>query len=155
MTAASGEDPVRIAIVAARFNGEIVDRLVSTALDELERAGVAASDIVVCRVPGSFELATAAQALLHGPKPPDAVICLGAVIRGETPHFEYVATAAAHGILRVALDARRPVIFGVLTVETIEQAWDRAEGRCRRGAEAASAALEMAALLRDVARGGR
>jgi 6,7-dimethyl-8-ribityllumazine synthase len=141
---------VRLAIIAARFNGDVVDRLIATAIDELARNGITADDIPVHRVPGAFELPVAAQAVLRSADPPDAVICFGAVIRGETPHFDFVAGAAAEGILRVGLDAGRPVIFGVLTTNTLEQAWDRADGTYRRGEDAARDALEMVRLLRSL-----
>lgn len=144
---------LRIAVIASRFNGDIVDRLIETALAELSALGVAVADIALIRVPGAFELALAAQAVLRAPQPPDAVICLGAVIRGETPHFDFVAGAAAEGILRVGLDTGRPVIFGVLTTDTPEQAWDRADGRYRRGADAARDAVDMGRLLRSIAEG--
>lgn len=143
---------LRIAIVAARFHPEIVDRLVDTARAELERLGVAADGIAVHRVPGAFELPVAALAVARAARPPDAVICLGAVVRGETPHFDFVAGAAADGILRVGLDTGRPVIFGVLTTNTTEQAWDRADGAYRRGADAARDAVAMARLLSIVGR---
>lgn len=138
---------LRIGIVAARFNAEIVGRLVETARDELGRLGVRPEDVTLLRVPGAFELPIVAQALLRSADPPDAVICLGAVIQGETPHFDFVAGAAADGILRVGLDAGRPVIFGVLTTNTMVQAQDRADGTYRRGADAARDAVEMARLL--------
>lgn len=141
---------VRIAIVASRFNAEIVDGLVETCLAELERGGVPARDVLVLRVPGAYELPLAAQAVLRSAQAPDAVICFGAVVRGETAHFEYVAGAASDGILRVSLDAGRPVIFGVLTTNTIEQAWDRVNGTWRRGEDAARDALEMVHMIRSL-----
>ncbi|MDA8203586.1 MAG: 6,7-dimethyl-8-ribityllumazine synthase [Chloroflexi bacterium] len=149
--APAGDDPdgrgLRIGIVAARFNAEIVEVLVETARDELRRLGVRSEDVVLLRVPGAFELPIAARALLRSAAPPDAVICLGAVIQGETRHFDFVAGAAADGILRVGLDSGRPVIFGVLTTNTLAQARDRAEGTYRRGADAARDAVAMARLL--------
>ncbi len=138
---------LRIGIVAARFNADVVDRLLDTARQELARLGVRPEDVVVLRVPGAFELPVAARALLCSADPPDAVICLGAVIQGETRHFDFVAGAAADGILRVSLDTGRPVIFGVLTASTMDQAWDRADGRYRRGVDAARDAVEMTRLL--------
>ncbi len=138
---------LRIGIAAARFNGEIVERLVETARDELARLGVRPEDVVLVRVPGAFELPIAARALLRSAEPPDAVICFGAVVQGETRHFDFVAGAAADGILRVGLETGRPVIFGVLTTGTLAQAWDRADGTHRRGADAARDAVEMARLL--------
>lgn len=138
---------LRIGIVAARFNAEVVERLVATALDELARLGVRPEDVTVLRVPGAFELPIAAQALLRVADAPDAVICLGAVIQGETRHFDFVAGAAADGILRVGLATGRPVIFGVLTTNTLAEARDRADGTYRRGADAARDAVEMARLV--------
>lgn len=138
---------LRIGIVAARFNADIVERLVETAGDELARLGVLPEHVTLVRVPGAFELPIAAQALLRSADPPDAVICLGAVIQGDTRHFDFVAGAAADGILRVGLDTGRPVIFGVLTTDTLAQAWDRADGTYRRGADAARDAVEMARLV--------
>lgn len=151
MSARRAGDRLRIAIVAARFNAEIVERLLETAVAELTVLGVAADDVSLVRVPGAFELPIAARAILRGPAPPHAVICLGAVIRGETPHFDYVAGAAADGILQVGLETGRPVIFGVLTTDSLEQARDRADGRFRRGADAARDAVEMAQMLRALA----
>lgn len=138
---------LRIGIVAARFNAEVVERLVETAQMELGRLGVRPEDIILVRVPGAFELPIAAQALCRSAAPPDAVVCLGAVIQGETRHFDFVAGAAADGILRVGLETERPVIFGVLTTKTVEQAMDRADGTHRRGADAARDAVHMARLL--------
>lgn len=138
---------LRIGIAAARFNAEVVERLIETARAELVGLGVRPEDVVLVRVPGAFELPIAARALLSSTTPPDAVICLGAVIKGETRHFDFVAGAAADGILRVGLDTGRPVIFGVLTADTMAQAWDRADGAYRRGADAARDAVEMARLL--------
>ena len=152
----SGSEPVvarpdghglRIGIVASRFNAEVVEQLLETAQEELARLGVRPEDVVLVRVPGAFELPLAAQALLRSAAPPDAVVCLGAVIKGDTPHFDFVAGAAANGILRVSLDTGRPVIFGVLTTNTMAQARDRADGTYRRGADAARDAVEMARLL--------
>ncbi len=142
---------LRIGIVAARFNADVVDRLVETARGELDRLGIRPEDVVLVRVPGAFELPIAARALLRSARPPDAVICLGAVIQGETRHFDFVAGAAADGILRVGLETGRPVIFGVLTAGTLAQAWDRADGTYRRGADAARDAVEMARLLTGLA----
>lgn len=149
----SGDGRIRVAIAAARFNADIVDRLVDTAVAELGILGVDDDRVTVLRVPGAFELPIAALALLRGPEPPDGVICLGAVVKGETPHFDFVAGAAADGILRVGLETGRPVIFGVLTTNTLEQAWDRADGRYQRGVDAARAAVEMIHLLRAIAAG--
>ncbi len=147
----------RFGIVVARFNELVTRRLLEGAVDVLTRHGVRPEDIEVAWVPGSFELPVAAQALAETGRF-SAIICLGAVIRGATPHFEYVASQAASGIGRVALDHRLPVIFGVITADTQEQALERAGGKVgNRGAEAALAALEMADLLsrvRGLARAG-
>ncbi len=147
MTDQPDDRGLTLAIVASRFNEQIVDRLLETTLDELTRLGVSTSDVLVLRAPGAFELPLVAQAVLDTADPPDAVICLGAVIRGETPHFDFVARSAADGILRVSLDTGRPVIFGVLTTDTAEQALDRVDGRYRRGADAARDAVTMVRLL--------
>jgi 6,7-dimethyl-8-ribityllumazine synthase len=137
---------LKIGIVVSRFNHPIGQRLLDGALTALTGHGVAAADITVARVPGAFELPFLARRLADRH---DAVICLGAVIRGETPHFEFVAREAARGIARLASERGIPVLFGVLTVETTEQARDRSGGRLgNRGADAALAAIEMASLLR-------
>ena len=137
---------MHVAIAVARFNRDITDGLLDGAQRTLEKAGAANVDVVW--VPGAFELPLVAQRLATGGDV-DAVICIGAVVRGDTPHFEYVAGECAAGVARVALDTGIPVIFGVLTVETREQAFDRiggAEGH--KGEEAAATAIEMVALLR-------
>jgi 6,7-dimethyl-8-ribityllumazine synthase len=128
-----------VAIVASRFNGEITNRLLESALDELERLDVPSSAITVMPVPGAFELPLAAMALAKTRRFA-CVIALGCVIRGETPHFEYVASEAASGLQLAALETGVPVAFGVLTVENVEQA----EARVGKGAEAVRTALEMA-----------
>jgi 6,7-dimethyl-8-ribityllumazine synthase len=128
-----------VAIVAARFNGEITNRLLQSALDELDDAGVRPEAITIMPVPGAFELPLAAMALAKTRRYA-CVVALGCVIRGETPHFEYVASEAASGLQLAALETGVPVAFGVLTVETAEQA----EARIDKGAEAARTALEMA-----------
>ena len=135
----------RFAIVSSRFNELITERLVRGAQACLREHGVAAGDVVVHHVPGAWELPLAAQWLAR--QGFDGVIAIGCVIRGDTPHFEYVAGAAAEGLARVSLDESVPVAFGVLTVETEEQAMARAGGReGNKGWEAALAVLEMAAL---------
>jgi len=128
-----------VAIVAARFNGEITNRLLQSALDELDDAGVRLEAVTVMPVPGAFELPLAAMALAKTRRYA-CIVALGCVIRGETPHFEYVASEAASGLQLAALETGVPVAFGVLTVETVEQA----EARVAKGAEAARTALEMA-----------
>jgi len=135
----------RYAIVASRFNATIVEQLVGGALDVLTRQGVPAEAITIVRVPGAWELPLAAQKLATKH---DAVIALGAVIRGDTPHFDYVAGECAKGLGKVGLDSGKPVIFGVLTTDTTEQAAARAGGKAgNKGAEAAMTAIEMLTLL--------
>jgi 6,7-dimethyl-8-ribityllumazine synthase len=128
-----------VAIVAARFNGEITTRLLDSALDELDGLGVARESITVMPVPGAFELPLAAMALAKTRRYA-CVVALGCVVRGETPHFEYIASEAASGLQLAALETGVPVAFGVLTVESVEQA----EARVGKGAEAVRTALEMA-----------
>ena len=141
----------RIAIVAARFNQEIVDELLAGCVRRLEDQGISNDRVDVQRVPGAFELPLAAK-LLAQTKKYSAVICLGAVVRGETPHFEYVAGESARGIAEVALSEKLPVIFGVLTTENEQQAWDRCGGKNgHAGERAADAALEMIALVCRIA----
>ena len=140
----------RFALVASRYNEIISGRLIQGAQDCLQRHGAAPEDIRLYRVPGAFELPLVARKLASTGRF-DAVICLGAIIRGQTPHFDFVAGEAARGIGRVSLDSGVPVIFGVVTTDTVEQAIDRAGGRAgNRGAEAALSAVEMANLLRDI-----
>ena len=139
--------PGRFVLVAARFNSAIVDNLVAGALDALTRHGVADDAIDVVRVPGSFEIPFVAQRLAQSKKYA-AVICLGAVIRGDTDHYDYVAGAAASGVARAALATGVPVIFGILTCDTLEQAVDRAGGKSgNKGVDAALTAIEMVNLL--------
>ena len=128
-----------VAIVAARFNGEITNRLLQSALDELEDAGVQLEAVTIMPVPGAFELPLAAMALAKTRRYA-CIVALGCVIRGETPHFEYIASEAASGLQLAALETGVPVAFGVLTLENIEQA----ESRVDKGAEAVRTALEMA-----------
>ncbi len=140
----------RIAIVAARFNEKLVEELLIGCRRRLGEAGVTGDRLAVHRVPGAFELPVAAAALAET-RQFAAVICLGCVIRGDTPHFDYVAGEAARGIARVSLDYRLPVIFGVLTVNTEQQAWDRTGGsHGHAGERAADAALEMIALVHHI-----
>jgi len=140
---------LRIGLVAARFNERITSWLVDGASSELRRHGVAADDLTLCWVPGSWELPVVTRRLAESGRV-DAVVALGAVIRGQTSHFDYVAGEAA-ALGRVATDTGVPVGFGVLTTETYEQAVDRAGGkRGNNGAEAARAALETARLLREL-----
>lgn len=140
----------RFAIVAARFNEFVVDPLVSGATNSLARHGVADDRIDVIRVPGSYEIPLVAQRLGKSGKYA-AVICLGCVIRGDTDHYDHVAGAAASGIASAALNCGVPVIFGVLTCETMEQAINRAGGKAgNKGAEAALTAIEMVNLLKKL-----
>jgi 6,7-dimethyl-8-ribityllumazine synthase len=141
--------PGRFAIVAAKFNHEVVERLVAGATDALRNHGVAADEIDLAWVPGAFELPLVAQRLA-GSKKYAAVICLGAVIRGDTDHYDYVCKAAADGILQAGLTTGVPVLFGVLTCDTDEQALDRAGGKAgNKGADVALAAIEMVNLLKQ------
>lgn len=146
LTAPSG----RFAIVAGRFNKDIVDRLVAGALNTLKHYGVADDAVDLAWVPGSFELPLIAQRLA-GSKKYCAVICLGAVIKGDTDHYEYVCRAATDGILQAGLVTGVPVLFGVLTCQTEEQALDRAGGKeGNKGADVALAAIEMVNLLKQL-----
>ena len=139
---------LRFAIVVARFNSFITERLLAGALDALARTGCAESDIEIVKAPGSWELPVVARELAAG-KRFDALICLGAVVRGDTPHFDYVAGGAAQGLAQVASSTGVPVAFGVLTCNTMEQATDRAGGKGgNKGFDAAMTAVEMADLLR-------
>ncbi|MEW6251436.1 MAG: 6,7-dimethyl-8-ribityllumazine synthase [Planctomycetota bacterium] len=139
--------PHRFALVVSRFNEFITSRLVEGAVDELTRHGAAAEHIVQAWVPGSWEIPLAAQRLAASARYA-AVICLGCVIRGQTPHFEYVASEVAKGIAQVSLQTGVPVTFGIVTADNLEQAVDRAGAKTgNKGADAARAAIEMANLL--------
>jgi len=141
---------MRVAIVAARFNDLIVDRLLDGALMALRSHGVRDDDLIAVRVPGAVELPLLAQALADRDDI-DAVVALGCVIRGATSHYDYVCQMVTSGIARVGLEASKPVIFGVLTTENLEQAFDRAGGKLgNKGAEAALVAIQTASALRDV-----
>ena len=138
----------RIGIVAARFNDGVVSRLLEAALDTLGRCGLNRDEIPVARVPGAFELALAARWMARR-EGADAIVALGAVIRGDTPHFDYVCAEAARGIQTASIESDIPVIFGVLTCDDQSQADARAGGGYgNKGAEAALAALEMVSLRR-------
>ena len=140
----------RYALVVARFNAFVVESLLAGAVDALKRHGIDDKDITIYRVPGAWELPIAAKRIA-ATKQFDAVVALGAVIRGGTAHFEYVAGEAAKGLAAVGLAADLPVIFGVLTVESIEQAIERSGTKAgNKGAEAALTALEMVSLLKQV-----
>lgn len=141
---------LRIGIVVARFNGLVTNQLLDGARDALRRGGVADDNVTVAWVPGSLEIPLIAKTMASTGLY-DAVVCLGAVIRGATAHFDHVAGQAASGIARAGLDTGVPVIFGVLTTDTIEQALERVGAKgTNRGADAAFAALEMASLLRQL-----
>jgi 6,7-dimethyl-8-ribityllumazine synthase len=147
----------RFGIVASRFNHFVVDRLLEGAVDALSRHGAAAEHIVVVRVPGAWELpaVTRRLALATGPSQLDAVIALGAVIRGSTPHFEYVAGESTKGLAAVAHAATVPVALGVLTTETVEQAIERAGSKQgNKGWDAAVSAIEMVSLGRALTEAG-
>jgi len=139
---------LRFAILASRFNEFVVDRLVQGALDLLRRQGVSEKQIDVVRVPGAFDMPLVARKLAVSRRY-DAIVALGAVIRGQTSHFDYVAGECASGLARVSSDTGIPVAFGVLTTENTEQAVDRAGGKAgNRGADAAASAIELVNLLR-------
>jgi len=146
----SAAPPGRFGVVAARFNNVVVEKLLAGALDALKRHGVADSAIDLAWVPGSLEIPLVAQRLA-GSRKYAAVICLGAVIRGETDHYEHVAAGVASGVAHVALATGVPIIFGVLTCETLEQALNRAGGKAgNKGFEAALSAIEMSNLLKQL-----
>jgi 6,7-dimethyl-8-ribityllumazine synthase len=139
---------LKFALVASRYNDFVVDKLVKGAVEALRRHGASDQQIDIVRVPGAFEMPLIVRKLATSHRY-DAIVALGAVIRGDTPHFQYVAGECASGIGRIASETGVPVGFGVLTVETVEQANDRAGGKSgNKGAEAALAALELANLLR-------
>lgn len=139
---------MRIAIVVARFNSLVTERLLTGALDALNRYGVGDKDILVVHVPGSMEIPLVARQLAASGQW-DAIVCLGAVVRGATPHFDYVAAGATNGIASTAVETGRPVIFGVLTCDTMEQALDRAGGKAgNKGFDAAVTAIEMVNVMK-------
>ena len=141
---------MKVAIVVARFNEFITSKLLSGALDCLTRHEAEDKNITVAWVPGAFEIPLAAQSLA-ATKKYDAVICLGAVIRGATPHFDYVCAEASKGVAQVALQHQLPVAFGILTTDTIQQAVERAGTKSgNKGTDAAMSAIEMVNLLRQV-----
>lgn len=140
---------LRIAIVVSRFNSFITEQLLAGALDCLKRNGVEDNNITIVKVPGAFEIPVICKKMAEGNV--DAVIALGAVIRGNTPHFDYVAGEVAKGVAQVGLETGKPVIFGVLTTDTIEQAIERAGTKAgNKGFDAAQNAIEMATLLRSL-----
>jgi len=148
-------DGLRVALVASRFNDLVTDRLLAGARDGLVRHGVDATSITEAWVPGALELALVAQRLAASGDH-DAVICIGVVIRGSTDHYTHVASQCAAGLARVQLDTGVPVVFGVLTTETLDQALERAGAKLgNKGFEAAVTAIEMADLLRQLPKAGR
>lgn len=137
----------KFAIVVSRFNDFITDRLVGGAVDALTRSGTMDKDIDIIKVPGAFEIPLLAQKLA-GKKKHDAIICLGAVIRGATPHFDYVSAEVSKGVAAAGMESGTPIIFGVLTTDTLEQAIERAGSKSgNKGWDAALAAVEMANLM--------
>lgn len=141
---------LKFAIVVAKFNSFITDRLLSGAIDTLTRSGCLPSNIEIVKVPGAWELPLVVKTLAEQHRH-DAVIALGAVIRGDTPHFDYVAGQAASGISQIPLQTGVPVVFGVLTTNTVEQAIDRAGAKSgNKGSDAAMTAIEMVNLLRQL-----
>lgn len=139
---------LRVGVVVAKFNKFVTSKLLSSCLDGLTKHGVNEDDIEVVRVPGAFEIPLVARTLAKSARF-DAVICLGAVIRGDTPHFDYISAEASRGIGQAALDADVPIIFGVLTTDTVAQAIERSDpAKFNRGGEAAKSAIEMATVMR-------
>jgi len=142
---------LRFAVIVSRFNDFISSRLADGAMDALVRHGADEKEITLLKVPGAFEIPLVAKKIAKSGKY-DAVVCLGAVIRGATPHFEYVAAEVSKGIAAVALESNIPVTFGVLTTDNLEQAIERAGSKAgNKGYEAAVAAMEMANLFRELA----
>jgi 6,7-dimethyl-8-ribityllumazine synthase len=140
----------KFCIVASRFNDFITKELIAGCADTLVRHGTSDQDVSIVWVPGAFEIPAVAQRLAR-PKAYDAVICLGTVIRGSTPHFDYIASEVAKGVARVSQDAGMPVIFGVITADTIEQAIERAGTKDgNKGRDAALSAIEMANLFEKI-----
>ena len=143
-------DGLRFAIVASRWNDLIVSRLVGGAQDALLRLGAAAEQVTLVRVPGSFEIPLAAKKLATSGRY-DAIICVGAVIRGETPHFDYIAAEVTKGIASATLSTGVPIAYGIITADTVEQAINRAGVKAgNKGFEAAMSAVEMANLLKEL-----
>jgi 6,7-dimethyl-8-ribityllumazine synthase len=141
---------VRVAIVVSRFNDFVTELLLKGAQDALRESGIADDDVPLLRVPGAFEIPIAAQRLAESSRV-DAVVCLGCLIRGATPHFEYIASACAHGITAAAAATGVPMTFGVLTTNSIEEAYERAvPGDGNKGREAALAAVELVRALQSL-----
>jgi 6,7-dimethyl-8-ribityllumazine synthase len=144
---------LKFGIVLSRFNNFISDRLLEGALDALRRSGAEEGDCSVVRVPGSFEIPLAAKKMAKSGRY-DALICLGCVIRGATPHFEYIATEVTKGIASITLESEVPISFGVLTTDTLEQAIERAGTKVgNKGFDAAMSAIEMANLMKEIGKG--
>ena len=140
----------RVAIVASRYNSFVVDRLLQGCQDSLRSGGVKDEDITLVRVPGAFEIPVAVKRLAESERY-DAVIALGAIIRGETPHFDFIAAECSRGLAQIALQTDIPVVFGVLTVDNTQQALDRSgDEESNKGSEAAYTALEMINVLRQI-----
>lgn len=143
----------RFAIVVSKYNDFVTDKLQAGALEALTAAGIAAADVAVVRVPGAFEIPIAAQHVAETGRF-SAIVCLGCVIRGETPHFDYICSAVAHGLTAASRKTGVPMAFGVLTTNSVEEALARAgNGPDNKGREAAAAALEMAGVIADIKRG--
>ena len=143
---------LRFALVVSKYNDFVTDRLQAGALDWLASAGIGAADVTIVRVPGAFEIPLAAQHAAETGRF-DAIVCLGCVIRGETPHFDYICSAVAQGLTAAAAATRVPMAFGVLTTNSVEEALARAgDGPGNKGREAASAAYEMAQVVADLKR---
>jgi 6,7-dimethyl-8-ribityllumazine synthase len=141
---------LRFALIVSRFNSFITERLLEGALDCLRRQGVSEDALTVVRVPGAWEIPLVAKRLAQG-RAFDAVICLGAVIRGSTPHFDYVAAEVSKGVAQVSLESSVPIAFGILTTENLEQAIERAGSKAgNKGFAAAEAAIEMVNLLKEL-----
>lgn len=141
---------VKVGIVASKFNKFVTSRLLAESIKALTTAGAKEEDLEVIRVPGAFEIPLVARQLARSGRF-DAVICLGAIIRGETPHFDYIAAEASRGILQASMDTNVPVVFGILTTETVAQAIERADpSKHNRGASAAVTAIEMANVMKQL-----
>jgi 6,7-dimethyl-8-ribityllumazine synthase len=141
---------LKVGLVASRFNDFVVSRLVAGAVDALVRHGATETDITIVKVPGAFEIPQMVSAMVRAGRH-DMVIALGAVIRGSTPHFDYIAAEVTKGLAQIALESTIPVSYGVLTTDTLEQAIERAGSKAgNKGAEAAMAAIEMANLFKQI-----
>ena len=143
---------LKIGIVVSLFNSEVTERLLAGAQEELARIGVPGENVKEVRVPGSFEIPLATRVLIRTDRP-DAVVCLGALIQGETDHYHYLAAEVSRGIGQVGLECEVPVVFGVLTTQNLEQALDRSGGKHgNKGAEAVQAALQMVQAMKELER---